>query len=222
MKLYSLINTLLIVPLMTFSVFAGAQSHFDTSLLEIQHDWAKVNYTLNDSDQIKGFENLLKNAKAFVEDYPDRAEPLVWYGIIESSYAGAKGGIGALSNAKEAKKALEKALKIDELVLEGSAYTSLGILYHKVPGWPISFGDDDDARLLLEKAISVNPTGIDSNYFYGEFLFDEREYDKAKVHLTRALNAPPRPTRKLADESRRAEINALMLKLDEKLSKKKT
>jgi Tfp pilus assembly protein PilF len=77
-----------------------------------------------------------------------------------------------LSLAKDAKKPLE----IDESALNGSAYASLGTLYHKVPGWPLGFGDDDTAKEMLEKAMLINPNGIDSNYFYGEFLFDEKKY----------------------------------------------
>ena len=60
---------------------------------------------------------------------------------------------------------------------------TLGILYHKVPGWPIAFGDDDDEKNYLEKALALNPQGIDPHYFYGEFLYDERDYTEAKNHL---------------------------------------
>ena len=35
--------------------------------------------------------------------------------------------------------------------------SSLGVLYYKVPGWPIGFGDKDKARDLLQKALAVNP-----------------------------------------------------------------
>ena len=42
---------------------------------------------------------------------PTRAEALIWEGIIESSYAGAKGGLGALGLAKEARGNLEAALE---------------------------------------------------------------------------------------------------------------
>lgn len=221
MKSHVIVNAFAAVLFTTVAFASHAQSGFDEQLLQLQHKWAKVNYTLQDDAQLQAFEALSASAKALVTSFPQRAEPLVWYGIIESSFAGAKGGIGALSNAREAKNALEQALKTDDTVLDGSAYTSLGILYHKVPGWPVSFGDDDDARRLLEKAISLNPTGIDPNYFYAEFLYDEREYTKAKTHLMQALSAPPRATRPLADESRRAEVQALLSKVEKKLTKKK-
>lgn len=201
----------------SFSSFAA--ENFNMQLLNLQQHWVQVNYQLIDDAQEDGFENLVKRAQALVSANPENANGLVWLGIIESSYAGAKGGIGALSLAKKARKALEESMKIDDSALNGSAYTSLGTLYHKVPGWPLGFGDDDTAKEMLEKAMLINPNGIDSNYFYGEFLFDEKEYTKAKKHLMLALQAPSRQERPLADEFRREEINQLMVKVDKKINR---
>ncbi len=126
----------------------------------------------------------------------------------------------ALSLAKPAKKSLEKAIAIDDTVLSGSAYTSLGTLYYKVPGWPIGFGDDDKAKVLLEQALVINPHGIDPNYFMSEYWFEERKYNKAKMFLERAQQAPAQAERSLADKSRHIEIAQLMAKIDGKLKKK--
>jgi tetratricopeptide (TPR) repeat protein len=192
----------------------------ETALMNVQHQWAKVNYQLNDEAQETAFEALLADIQGLTAANPDSADYLIWQGIIQSSYAGAKGGLGALSLAKQAKKSLEKALAINPDALSGSAYTSLGTLYHKVPGWPVAFGSDDKAKTMLEKALAINPTGIDPNYFYGEFLFDERQYAMAKQVLETALAAPKRAQRPVADESRRAEVLALMKKVDAKLGTK--
>jgi tetratricopeptide (TPR) repeat protein len=205
---------------LTFSSIAMSNESFDQQLLALQHQWAKVNYTLTGDAQSKGFEQLLVKAETLVEQNKGRADPLVWLGIIQSSYAGEKGAFGALSLAKKAKQSLERSLEMDDSVLNGSAYTSLGTLFHKVPGWPIAFGDDDDAKTMLEKAITLNPKGIDPNYFYGEFLYDERDYIQARERLLLALDAPTREGRPLADESRRAEIQQLLSKVDKKLRKK--
>ena len=97
--------------------------------------------------------------------------------------------------------------------LDGSAYTSLGSLYYQVPGWPIGFGDDKKARELIATALTLNPDGIDPNYFLGDFLYRQRDYDGARKALERALKAPPRPDRPLGDEGRRREIQELMVKL---------
>lgn len=98
--------------------------------------------------------------------------------------------------------------------LHGSAYTSLGSLYYKAPAWPISFGDNKKAESNLKQAITLNPDGIDPNFFYGEFLFEQGQMSKAKTVLQHALQAAPRLGREVADAGRRDEIAALLAKID--------
>jgi tetratricopeptide (TPR) repeat protein len=198
---------------------SAADTGFDTELLAIQQAWAHVNYEVPAGDaREQAFEALEKRAEQFTRQHPQRAEALIWEGIIESSYAGAKGGLGALSLAKEARGNLEAALKIDNKALDGSAYTSLGTLYYKVPGFPIGFGDRDKAEKLLRHALELNPDGIDPNYFYGELLFEEGKYAQALQHLDKAARAAPRPGRELADKGRHAEIAALTARVKAKSS----
>ncbi|GGF63181.1 tetratricopeptide repeat protein [Alteromonas lipolytica] len=187
-------------------------------LTSIQTSWAKINYADIDSDKkADEFKALIKKAEALVEAHPKQADLLIWLGIVQSSTAGAEGGIGALKYAKAAKKSFEDALAIDSHALQGSAMTSLGVLYHKVPGWPIGFGSDKKAEQLLKSALEVNPDGIDSNYFYAEYLFDDGEYKQALAYLDKALQAAPRPDRPLADEGRHQEIAALRAKVEKKI-----
>jgi len=198
---------------------SAADGGFDAELLAIQQAWAHVNYEVPAGEaREQAFAALEKRAEQFTHQHPQRAEALIWEGIIESSYAGAKGGLGALSLAKEARGNLESALKIDARVLDGSAYTSLGTLYYKVPGFPIGFGDKDKAEQLLRQALELNPGGIDPNYFYGELLFEEGKYAQALQHLDTAARAAPRPGRELADKGRRAEIATLAARVKAKMS----
>ena len=185
----------------------------EAELLEIQQSWARINYSTNSAEQKAAeFGQLAAKAAALASSQPGRAEPMVWHGIALSSQAGAKGGLGALSLAKEARSVLEASLKIDATALAGSAHTSLGTLYHKVPGFPIGFGDDKKARKHLEAALKLNPTGIDPNFFYAEFLLDKGETALAIKHLKLAQAAPARPGREVADAGRRQEITALLSK----------
>lgn len=187
-------------------------------LTTIQTSWAKINYADIDSDKkAEEFKALIKEAEALVDANPKQADLLIWLGIVQSSTAGAEGGIGALKYAKAAKKNFEDALSIDSHALQGSAMTSLGVLYHKVPGWPIGFGSDKKAEQLLKSALEVNPDGIDSNYFYAEYLFDDGDYKQALAYLDKALQAAPRPDRPLADEGRHQEIAALRAKVEKKI-----
>ena len=111
--------------------------------------------------------SVASQATAFTQARPQAAEAWIWSGIVSSSWAGAQGGLGALSKVKAAKVDLEKALALDPKALQGSAYTSLAALYDRVPGWPIGFGDADKAEQLLKQALQLNPTGIDSQYLRG-------------------------------------------------------
>jgi tetratricopeptide (TPR) repeat protein len=137
----------------------------------------------------------------------------VWQAIIISTLAGEKGGLGALSLVNQARELLERAEALDPDVLDGSVYTSLGSLYYQVPGWPLGFGNDDKAESYLKKALTVNPDGIDPNYFYGDYLLQEKAYSEAEAAFRKALAAPRRDGRPIADAGRRSEIEAALNKL---------
>ncbi len=177
----------------------------ETELVGIQQRWADIQYQLPENQREKAFEGLVTDVEAFVTRYPDRAEPLIWQGIVLSTYAGAKGGLGALGLVKDARNLLEAALDIDEDALDGSAYTSLGSLYYQVPGWPLSFGDDDKALKYLQKALAINPDGMDANFFFGDFLLEQGQPERAQTYLRKVLQAPGRPGRAVADAGRRKE-----------------
>jgi tetratricopeptide (TPR) repeat protein len=203
----------------SLSMAAPVDPAFDSELLSIQQAWARVNYETPAGDErVKAFDALEKRAEKFTRQNPARPEALIWEGIIESSYAGAKGGLGALSLSKEARGNLEAALKLDPSALDGSAYTSLGVLYYKVPGFPVGFGDDEKAEKLLQKALKLNPNGIDPNYFYAEYLFEQGRYPEALQYLDKAGKAAPRPGRESADKGRHGEIAALTAKVKAKTS----
>ena len=138
--------------------------------------------------------------------YPERAEPLIWHAIVLSTWAGAKGGLGALSLVKRAKKQLERAIEIDGSAMAGSAYITLGSLYYQVPGWPLAFGDDDKAMVLLEKALKLNPYGIESNFFYADFLQDQGSEALARDYFEKARLAGVRSDHLVADRGRQKQI----------------
>ena len=182
----------------------------------LQSRWAEINYQAPAAEKEKDFAKLSAQAATMVRQDP-AAELLIWQGIILSTYAGAKGGLGALDLVKQAKDSLEQAIKVDPAALDGSAFTSLGALYYQVPGWPVGFGDDEQAEVLLKKALTMNPDGIDPNYFYGDYLAREKRYSEARVVLEKALVAPDRPGREVADSGRRAEVKALLAKVQSEL-----
>ena len=187
------------------------------SLQLLQSRWAEINYQVPAAQREAEFAKLAAEADTLVRSNPQDAEFYIWRGIILSTYAGAKGGLGALDLVKQSKANLEQAVALDPKALEGSAYTSMGALYYQVPGWPIGFGDDEQAEKLLKQALQLNPNGIDPNYFYGDFLFRQKRYSEAKLALEKAQAATARPGREVADRGRQAEIGALLAKVQAEL-----
>ena len=172
----------------------------------LQKQWEVIKYRTEAAQREKAMEQLAEKSREVVKQYPQDPEALVWSAIVISSYAGEKGGLGALGLAKEAKALLEQAEAINPDVLNGSVYTSLGSLYYQVPGWPLGFGDDEKAAKYLKKALAINPDGIDSNFFWGDYLIEEGRYEEAVQALKKALEAPARPGREIADAGRREEV----------------
>ncbi|MES2343770.1 MAG: tetratricopeptide repeat protein [Pseudomonadota bacterium] len=198
---------------------ALAAEPFDGRVDGLARGWAHANYEVRDkAAQAAEAERLASQAEALARQYPNRAEPLVWEAIAQATEAGAKGGLGGLALAKSARDLLQKAEKINPAALgDGSVYTTLGSLYAQVPGFPIGFGDPNRARAYLAKALAANPNGVDPNFFQGDFLLRQGDAAGAVRALDRALAAPPRPGRELADRGRRAEATALLAKARQKL-----
>lgn len=189
----------------------------DASLRALQQRWAEINYQLPASQREAAFAALAAEAESAVVAEPEAAELHIWHGIVLSTWAGAKGGLGALGLVKQARGEFERALQLDPQALDGSAYTSLASLYYQVPGWPVGFGDDDKAEQLFGQALALNPRGIDPNYFYGDFLQRQKRYAEAREALRKALAAADRPGREMADAGRRAEARRLLAAVEEKL-----
>jgi cytochrome c-type biogenesis protein CcmH/NrfG len=192
---------------------AAVAAPLDDAVSDLQREWETIRYRTPTAQHAERFEALAGKAHKVVEAHPNRAEPLIWNGIIVSTLAGAKGGLGALSLAKDAKAMYEQALRLNPNALDGSAYNSLAVLYYKVPSWPIGFGDKAKAKELLDKAVSISPKGIDPNYFYGEYLVETGKPAEAISYLERSLAAPARPGREIADAGRRDEARALLDKV---------
>ena len=176
----------------------------------IQSRWAQLYYQSEFKNKnYRELQELARNANRLATTFPDSAEALTWDGIVLSTLAEKKGGIGALSLVREARLKLEKAEQISPTVLDGSIFASLATLYSKVPGWPLSFGNDKRARYYFKKALEVNPDGLDINFFYAEYLADNDEDALALEYVEKALSAPALINRPVADQGRRQQAMKL-------------
>ncbi|MGM3223492.1 tetratricopeptide repeat protein [Dickeya zeae] len=181
--------------------------------MDIHRQWSVCQYRTPASMKEACFATLSRQAQELAENYPNRADYLISSAMVESSWAGVKDGMEALNLAGQAKSLLEQAIVIDPQALNGAAYTILGVLYYQVPGWPLGFGDDKKAERYLKTALKMNPTSIDANFFYGDFLLKAGRKSEARQYLNTALTTAPRPGREIADQGRRAEAEKALAQL---------
>ena len=212
MKLFNLYRTILIICLLL--VAGSTSATMADEVRELQKEWAMIKYQLPEKEREAALQQLAGKAGKISASQAGNAEALIWEGIILSTYAGIKGGFGALGLVKQARALFEQAIAINPSAMEGSAYTSLGSLYYQVPFWPVSFGNDDKALEYLTQGLQLNPDGIDANYFYGDYLLTTGDYAGAAAAFNKALAAPARPGREVADNGRRGEIAAGLARIE--------
>jgi len=177
----------------------------------INDGWAHIVYEVRGSStQTKALDALAKQAAQLVARYPGKAEPLLWQGIVTSEQANRANIFHKLGLATKARDIIARAYAIDPHAAKGGAAMSLGVLYYKVPGSPIGFGDKDKAKRLLKEGLAQDPAGLDSNYFYGDYLLDQGDKAGARSFLQKALRAPHDAARPVWDAGRRREVQALL------------
>jgi len=206
MQIKTLTKSLIILVFTSNIAFAQIPKELYSGIKQIQKDWAISKYKSKDkSEKIDGYRECASKAEKLVKSYPNNAEGLIWQGICLSSEAELT-KLSALGKVKKAKQLFEKAAKIDDKALDGSAYTNLAVLHHRVPGWPIGFGDKEEAEKYFRQVLVISPNNIDANYFYALFLEGEKDnMELALKHLEIASKAPSR-NRPLADSKRKTEI----------------
>ena len=191
------------VAVMTLSAQCFAVSLND-SLQDIESEWAIIHYNTPDKKQEIAYNKLYKKVTHLAKEYPNKAEPLIWEAIIKACNADHINAVEALENIHDAHDLLQEAIKRDPAALGGSAYVTLGALYYMTPLWPIGFGDENVAKYMFENAIKINPEGLESNYFYAEFLLSLNQLDEAEKYYKKAISIPSRPEQKFADDQLRA------------------
>ena len=203
MRVFCLIWLLAVLPCLADD--AAQMAGLETTVGKLMQDWASIQYQQPRESRKRAFRELAGEARSLAEQYPQAAEPLVWEAVALASYAQTVRGRAGLKAAKQARELLYKAERINPSAMSGAIYITLGRLYAKVPGWPISFGSKSKARMYLQKALEINPTAIEANCFYADLLNSEGAFEEAIRYYRRALEAPPRPGLEVADAGRRRQ-----------------
>ncbi|MGR9100787.1 MAG: hypothetical protein ACU826_09500, partial [Gammaproteobacteria bacterium] len=154
-----------------------------TALQKVETEWADIYYSKSEKHKSDRYRKLIDEARELGKRFPAHAEPLIWQANLIATHAELENGFNALSSIRLARDLLLKAISIDPSAMEGAAYVTLGSLYHMVPSWPIAFGSDRKAKESFLTALKINPKGIDTNYFYAEYLLSRGEHEKAAEYF---------------------------------------
>ena len=82
----------------------------DDLIRPVQDRWAEIKYKTPEKQQAELYRELAVQAHQISKNNPNLAAALVWEGIVVSSEAGVRGGLGGLSLAKDARTLLEESL----------------------------------------------------------------------------------------------------------------
>jgi len=195
-------NLMIVVFLLLFTQGAVARTMAER-VSKIEASWANTSETKPTTERENAFLSLVNDISDVVIAFPDQAEPLIIKSTILLTMAKDASSFVALGLVNQAKTLLDKAIQIDPKAREGSALVTMGVIYHKTPGWPIAFGDDQEAENYLLRALQVNPNGVSSNYYYAALLLEQGNEEQAASHLTKAVNAkldPNSPSFKIKQE----------------------
>ena len=188
---------------------------------KIESEWARIHYNVAKKQQKTAFKKLLAEVKGLNSQYPNQAELIIQQAIIVASNAENIAPLSALQAVHQARDLLLRAIELDPCASEGAAYVTLGTLYYRVPAWPIAYGDNDKAQVMLKKALTINPNTIDANYFYGDFLATQGKQKEAMTYFNRALAVPVRATQVFADTKLHQQVKSAMLENSQVLAANK-
>jgi len=218
LRAFAMVAGVIAVATMSKYVRASDNRALDADIISVAEEWAKIKYLSDDdSERSAKMAVLAPKADALVKRYPGRPEPLIWDGIVVSEQASLSSGLTALSFAGRARDLLLEAYKIDPKALDAGAPTSLGVLYYRVPGFPLAWGDKEKARRYLEEAVKNAPNGRDAHYFYADFLYEQRDYKRAEEMIRMGMALPKHPERPVWDQYFPMVMETLLDRIEKKL-----
>jgi len=186
------------------------------SLQSIESEWASIYYSTPKQKRGPEYDRLLDKTINLSKQHPKNAEPIIWEAIVKATNADHQDAVSALAAIHEARDLLLKAIEINPQAMSGSAYVTLGTLYYMAPKWPIGFGDEATAEKMLQTALKINPNGIDSNYFYGDFLLSNNRFNEAEKYFKHTLIIPARVEQLYADNKLKEEAKLALKNTNER------
>jgi|GEM_PF-1196470 len=118
-----------------------------------QTDIALFENRISDEQAMEAFAQGEQYADAAISEDARRHEAYFWKAANMGKRGQLRGVLNSLFMADDMKELLVKAVELEPEYSE--PYFVLGQLYDQLPGWPVSFGDDDAAVSLGRKSLDL-------------------------------------------------------------------
>lgn len=142
-------------------------------------------------EQLEYYEKGEEYAEKAVELNPQCPDCHYWHAVLIGKVGETRGILQSLFMVRPMYNALSKVLELDNEY--ASAHYVLGILYRKVPRWPLSIGNLDSSLEHALKAVEYDPDNLEFQLGLAEAYLARREHDKAREILEMILEAPVMP-----------------------------
>jgi tetratricopeptide (TPR) repeat protein len=144
----------------------------------------------NKSRRVQLFENCIAAADRALTLNKNDVRGLFWKAAAMGKMAEDSGMVNALRMLRPMENLLLKVVTLDEQYENAGAHRALGRMYHKLPGFPVSFGSNQKALMHLKRAHELFPRDVITRAFYAELLYDEGRKDEARKHADFVLATP--------------------------------
>lgn len=145
-------------------------------------------YAIFTPNPIKTYERAITYAKRSLELESNNPDAHFWLAVLYGQIGQAKGVLNSLFLVKTMKTELELCLKLNPNY--DYAYHILATLYLRVPGWPISIGDKNQALEYELLAVKLNPTYLPYQWNLYQIYNQLGKENAAKQVLQQIIKIP--------------------------------
>lgn len=166
----------------------------------------------DEADRKDLYEAGVDYGKQGIEANPDSLESNFWLAVCYGLYGKEQGVVKSVSLIDPIEKHTRKALEIDGGYFYGGPWRVLGRLYHQLPGWPISRGDNKKALEYLQNAFKYGPKFYLNHLYIADIYTSLKDKAKAREHLQWVVKAPLSQHHEREDERYKEEAKEALKK----------
>lgn len=170
------------------------------------YEW--VGRYADSADKPGVFGAAVEYAKRAVEAEPTAVDGRYWYALTIGRLGEAQGILRSLSAAGDMRRELETLLELAPD--HAGAHFALGMLYYRLPGWPLSFGDNNRALELMSAAVELAPDHTTYRLGLAELLLDMRRRDEAIELLEAIIEMPLTPNEPMESAEDKVKAQELL------------